>query len=81
MFHATNLGSNAGDTVAKHVARSCDSGAIMVRIYWAIAESDPTVNPNNVRANIAYNTLPYNFARMLPLPQVRWIAPAPADKA
>jgi hypothetical protein len=42
----------------------------MLRIYWAIAEPDPTVNPKNLRANIAYNTLAYNFARMLLLPHI-----------
>jgi hypothetical protein len=46
----------------------------MLRIYWAIVEPDPTVNPKNFRENIAYNTLPYNFTRMLLLPHKERVA-------
>jgi hypothetical protein len=51
----------------------------MLRIYWAIAEADPTANPKNLSENIAYNTLQYNFARMLLLPQIAISGRAPAE--
>ena len=68
VFHATNRGSNGGDHIVKHAALS-DSESSISQIYWAIAAPDPRRILRTCRENIAYNTLPYKFARMLLLPQ------------
>jgi hypothetical protein len=42
--------------------------SIIARIYWTIHSQILRRILTTGRENIAYNTLPYKFARMLPLP-------------
>jgi hypothetical protein len=71
VFHATNRGSNVGDHIAKHAACSGDSGSIYRPGFIGQSRSQTLRRIlRTCRRNIAYNSLPYNFTRMLLLPLV-----------
>ena len=68
-FTQQSGGLTWGDHIVKDAARLGDSGSIIPWIYWAIWSQILRRILRTFRENIAYNTLPYKFARMLPLPQ------------
>ena len=68
VFHATNRGSNAGVTLRATQLGLGKLDRASTQIYWRNRSQVLRRILRTCRENIAYNTLPYNSARMLLLP-------------